>query len=61
VTEILRVSRYGSGYYLRLPRDLCDALGLRPGDRLRIKIEARRRLPAPVEGLESSTGGDGDE
>jgi len=44
VTEILRVSRYGSGWYLRLPRDLCDALGLQPGDRLRIKIEARRRL-----------------
>jgi len=44
VTEILRVSRYGSGFYLRLPRDLCDALGLQPGDRLRVKIEARRRL-----------------
>jgi len=39
VTEILKVSRHGSGYYLRIPMDMVFALGLKPKDRLRVKIE----------------------
>lgn len=39
ITVIWRVSRYGSGHYLRIPGDLVTDLGLKPGDRLRIKIE----------------------
>jgi len=39
--EILRVSHSGRRYYLTLKKDLVDALGLKCGDRLRVKIEGR--------------------
>jgi len=49
ITEVWRVSRYGSGYYLRIPKNLVDFLGLRPGDRLRIKLEVVFRVPRKEE------------
>jgi len=42
-TEIIRVSRLGSGLYLRLDADLVAAFGLKKGDRLRVKIEEVQR------------------
>jgi len=44
ITEIWSVSHYGSGYFLRIPKTLVDALSLKPGDRLRIKIEEVTRV-----------------
>jgi len=37
--EIIRVSRLGSGLYLRLGADLVAAFGLKKGDRLRVEIK----------------------
>lgn len=37
--EILKVSRHGSGHYLRLPKPTVDAFGLQKGDLLRIRID----------------------
>jgi len=39
VDEILKVSRHGSGFYLRIPRGVIEAFGIRKGDLLRVKIE----------------------
>jgi len=39
VVEVLRVSSHGSGLYLRIPRDVCDAFKIRRGDLLRVRIE----------------------
>jgi len=44
ITMIWKVAKYGSGYYLRIPTDLVFDLGLKPGDRLRIKIEEVTRV-----------------
>jgi len=44
ITEIWAVSHYGSGYFLRIPKQLVVVLGLKPGDRLRIKIEEVTRV-----------------
>lgn len=49
ITEIWRVSRYGSGYYLRIPTNLVENLSLKPGDRLRIKIEEVTRVGSTSE------------
>ena len=43
VTEILRLSKYGSGFYLRVPKDLIAALNLKPKDRLHVRLVAVRR------------------
>jgi len=45
ITEVWRVSKYGSGYYLRIPKGLVDVLDLRPGDRIRLKLEKVFRVP----------------
>jgi len=44
ITEIWAVSHYGSGYFLRIPKLLVKTLNLKPGDRLRIKIEEVTRV-----------------
>ena len=41
--EIVRISRHGSGHYLRLRSDLIGAFELKKGDRLRVKIESVNR------------------
>ena len=38
-TEILKVSKHGSGHYLRIPRALIQAFGIRKGDLLRTEIK----------------------
>jgi len=43
IVEVLRVSAHGSGLYLRIPRDVCSAFGIRRGDLLRVKIEGFER------------------
>jgi len=43
VVEILKVSRHGSGFYLRIPKATVDAFGIRKGDLLRVKIEGFER------------------
>jgi len=43
IVEILRVSRHGSGFYLRIPKDTVDAFGIKKGDLLRVKIEGFER------------------
>jgi len=43
----LRLVSHGSGYYLRLPTDLVETLGLEPRDMLKVTLEwVRRRRPA---------------
>jgi len=39
-TEIVRVSKHGSGHYLRLSKWIMDAFGIRKGDLLRVRIES---------------------
>lgn len=39
IVEILKVSRHGSGFYLRIPKDVVDWLDLESGDKVRIKVE----------------------
>jgi len=38
--EIVKVSRHGSGYYLRLSKWIVEAFGIQKGSLLRIKIES---------------------
>lgn len=49
ITEVWRVSRYGSGHFLRIPKNLIDVLELRPGDRLRLRIETVYRVSGKEE------------
>jgi len=37
--EILKVSRHGSGLYLRLDKDLTEAFGIKKGDKIRTRLE----------------------
>jgi len=37
--EILTVSTHGKGFYLKLSKNLVDAFGLRPGDKLRVEVK----------------------
>jgi len=46
IVEILKVSRHGSGFYLRIPKDVVDAFGIESGDLLRVKIESLERKRA---------------
>ena len=43
VSEVLKIVKYGSGFYLRIPKDLVDALNLKPKDRLHVRLVAVRR------------------
>jgi len=43
IVEILKVSKHGSGFYLRIPKDVIDAFGISKGDLLRVKIEGFER------------------
>lgn len=42
--EIMKVSRHGSGHYLRLDKDLCEVYGIQKGDKIRVKLETLIRL-----------------
>jgi antitoxin component of MazEF toxin-antitoxin module len=46
---MLKVSKYGSGYYMRIPTDIAETLMLKPGDR--VSFEIREILPKGVETL----------
>lgn len=46
--EILKVSRHGSGLYLRLRRDLCDVYVIQKGDKIRVKLETLIRASEPA-------------
>lgn len=49
ISLLLKVSRYGSGYYMRIPTDIAESLILKPGDRVQLKIE--KVIPKEVEML----------
>lgn len=42
--EILKVSRHGSGLYLRLDKDLAEVYGIEKGDKIRVRLETLIRL-----------------
>ena len=46
--EIMKVSRHGSGLYLRLARDLCDVYGIQKGDKIRVKLDTLIRASEPA-------------
>ena len=43
----VRVSRWGNGLGLRIPRDIASRAGLREGDRVEIEAEAERIIVSP--------------
>ena len=49
VTLMLKVSHYGSGYYMRIPTDIAESLMLRPGDRVQLQIQ--KVIPKEVKTL----------
>ena len=44
----VRVSRWGNGLGLRIPRDIASRAGLREGDRVEIEAEAERIIVSPA-------------
>lgn len=46
--EIMKVSRHGSGLYLRLDKDLTEVYDIRKGDKIRVKLETLIRLSEPA-------------
>ena len=42
--EIMRVSRHGSGLYLRLSRTLAEVYDIKKGDKIRVKLETLIKL-----------------
>jgi antitoxin MazE len=44
----VRVSRWGNGLGLRIPRDIASRAGLREGDRVEIEAEAERIIISPA-------------
>lgn len=39
IALFLKVSKYGSGTYMRIPTDIAESLMLKPGDRVELKVE----------------------
>jgi len=44
LTLLMTVSARGSGFYLYIPKGVCDTFGIRVGDRLEVQIGKIRRL-----------------
>jgi len=36
---MLKVSKYGSGYYMRIPTDIAKSLQIKPGDRVELLLK----------------------
>ena len=43
--EIMKVSRHGSGYYLRLKKELVEVYNVKKGDKMRVKLETLIKPP----------------
>ena len=46
--EIMKVSRHGSGHYLRLDKDLVEVYDIQKGDKIRVKLDTLIRLAKPA-------------
>ena len=49
---MLKVSRYGSGYYMRIPTDIAQSMKMESGDRVELRIE--KIIPKEVKMLADS-------
>jgi len=47
---MLKVSRYGSGYYMRIPTDIAQSMKMESGDRVELRIE--KIIPKEVKMLD---------
>jgi antitoxin component of MazEF toxin-antitoxin module len=47
---LLKVSKYGSGYYMRIPTDIANSLKLKSGDKVDLRIDTI--IPKGAETLE---------
>jgi len=52
LTLLMTVSARGTGFYLYIPKGVCDTFGIRVGDRLEVQIGKIRRLKTAREEAE---------
>lgn len=44
---VLKVSRYGSGLYMRIPTEIAESLGLKPGTQVQVKLVKKAKPENP--------------